>query len=115
MTIGALGYLVAFGDMNLLSAGVAVEVARLLSAFTGLGGHVGSPSARRVSRLIGPFAGLCDPGAATTNRVADLELGVGAISGNGWPKGMTMYKDQDDDEQRSDRLGSAEVGSDSYS
>jgi hypothetical protein len=40
MTIGALGYLVAFGDMNLLSARVTVEVARLLSAFTGLGGHL---------------------------------------------------------------------------
>jgi hypothetical protein len=38
MTIGALGYLVAFGDMNLLSARVTVEVARLLSAFTGPGG-----------------------------------------------------------------------------
>src|SRR5215211_7878619 len=56
MTIGALGYLVAFGDMNLRSTRIAVEVARLLSAFTGLGGHVGSPSARRVSRLLGPFS-----------------------------------------------------------
>jgi hypothetical protein len=31
--------------VNLLSARVTVEVARLLSAFTGLGGHLGSPSA----------------------------------------------------------------------
>ena len=45
MTIGALGYLVAFGDMNLLSARVAVEVARLLSAFTRLCCHVCPPSA----------------------------------------------------------------------
>jgi len=45
MTIGALGYLAAFGDMNLLSARVRIEIARLLSAFTGLGGQVGSRSA----------------------------------------------------------------------
>ena len=44
VTVGALGDLVTLGHMNLLSAGGAVKIARLLSAFTGLGGHLGSPS-----------------------------------------------------------------------
>jgi hypothetical protein len=89
MPIGALGYLVAFGDMNLLSAGVAVEVAGLLSAFTGLGGHVGSPSARRVSRLLGPFSSpFATPVQRRQTVLLILSWEVGAISGDGWPKRM---------------------------